>query len=230
MLGTALKQKGDLAGAEVGVAHRHPPEPRQSRPVQYPRPGAAPEGRWTPAARDVFAEGARVKQRKEAELGKMLQGSVQAPVPLRQVTVIPMRLRRRSPDAVPARLRPLAVRHASRLLLRPDSLPRCRSASSSSTWRARPACAPRPSSASERKNKFLLETTGCGCAFFDYDNDGWLDIFLVNGTRFEAKWPAGPGARQPALQEQSRRHIHRCHRESRRGAHRLGPGRLRRRL
>src|ERR1035438_2725846 len=40
----------------------------------------------------------------------------------------------------------------------------------------------------ERKNKFLLETTGCGCAFFDYDNDGWLDIFLVNGTRFETVW------------------------------------------
>src|SRR5262245_62504007 len=43
----------------------------------------------------------------------------------------------------------------------------------------------------ERKNKFLLETTGCGCAFFDYDNDGWLDIFLVNGTRLEAKWAPG---------------------------------------
>ncbi len=43
----------------------------------------------------------------------------------------------------------------------------------------------------ERKNQFLLETTGCGCAFFDYDNDGWLDIFLVNGTRFETKWPPG---------------------------------------
>ena len=43
----------------------------------------------------------------------------------------------------------------------------------------------------ERTNRFLLETTGCGCAFIDYDNDGWLDIFLVNGTRFEAKWPAG---------------------------------------
>jgi hypothetical protein len=42
----------------------------------------------------------------------------------------------------------------------------------------------------EHKNKFLLETTGCGCAFIDYDNDGWLDIFLVNGTRFETKWPA----------------------------------------
>ena len=43
----------------------------------------------------------------------------------------------------------------------------------------------------ERKNKYLLETTGCGCAFFDYDNDGWLDIFLVNGTRFETRWPSG---------------------------------------
>ncbi|MDP8981253.1 MAG: CRTAC1 family protein [Acidobacteriota bacterium] len=41
---------------------------------------------------------------------------------------------------------------------------------------------------SEAKNKFLLETTGCGAAFVDYDNDGWLDIFLVNGTRFEANW------------------------------------------
>jgi enediyne biosynthesis protein E4 len=42
----------------------------------------------------------------------------------------------------------------------------------------------------ERKNTFLLETNGCGCAFIDYDNDGWLDIFLLNGTRFEANWPA----------------------------------------
>ena len=33
----------------------------------------------------------------------------------------------------------------------------------------------------EHKNKYLLETTGCGVAFYDYDNDGWLDIFLVNG-------------------------------------------------
>jgi hypothetical protein len=44
---------------------------------------------------------------------------------------------------------------------------------------------------SENKNRFLLETTGCGVAFFDYDNDGWLDIFFVNGTRFESKWTNG---------------------------------------
>jgi hypothetical protein len=35
----------------------------------------------------------------------------------------------------------------------------------------------------EHKNKYLLETTGCGAAFLDYDNDGWQDILLVNGTR-----------------------------------------------
>jgi hypothetical protein len=38
---------------------------------------------------------------------------------------------------------------------------------------------------SEHRNKYLLETTGCGVAFFDYDQDDWLDIFLVNGWRFE---------------------------------------------
>jgi enediyne biosynthesis protein E4 len=37
----------------------------------------------------------------------------------------------------------------------------------------------------EGHNKYLLETTGCGVAFYDYDQDGWLDIFLVNGWRLE---------------------------------------------
>jgi hypothetical protein len=38
---------------------------------------------------------------------------------------------------------------------------------------------------------YLLETIGCGVAFIDYDNDGWLDIFVLNGTRLEG---APPGA------------------------------------
>jgi enediyne biosynthesis protein E4 len=42
----------------------------------------------------------------------------------------------------------------------------------------------------EHKNKYLLETTGCGIAFYDYDDDGWLDIFIVNGSRLEG-FPAG---------------------------------------
>ena len=40
------------------------------------------------------------------------------------------------------------------------------------------------------KNKYLLETTGCGLAFYDYDNDGWLDVFFVNGWRLEG-FPKG---------------------------------------
>src|SRR5579862_6924114 len=35
------------------------------------------------------------------------------------------------------------------------------------------------------RKDYILETTGCGCAFLDYDNDGWLDIFLLSGTRLE---------------------------------------------
>jgi hypothetical protein len=37
----------------------------------------------------------------------------------------------------------------------------------------------------EHRNKYLLETTGCGAAFFDFDQDDWVDIFLVNGWRLE---------------------------------------------
>lgn len=37
--------------------------------------------------------------------------------------------------------------------------------------------------------KYLPETLGPGVAFIDYDNDGWPDIFLVNGMN----WPGHPG-------------------------------------
>ena len=39
----------------------------------------------------------------------------------------------------------------------------------------------------EKTKRYILETTGGGVAFFDYDHDGWLDIFLVNGARFEGR-------------------------------------------
>ncbi len=40
------------------------------------------------------------------------------------------------------------------------------------------------------RKDYILETIGCGCAFFDYDNDGWLDAFVLCGTRV-AGAPAG---------------------------------------
>src|ERR1044071_10091722 len=41
--------------------------------------------------------------------------------------------------------------------------------------------------------KYIIETTGTGAAIFDYDNDGWPDIFIVNGTTLEPV----PGAKMP---------------------------------
>jgi enediyne biosynthesis protein E4 len=37
--------------------------------------------------------------------------------------------------------------------------------------------------------KYIMEANGCGCAFIDYDNDGWMDIFLLSGTRLEGDPP-----------------------------------------
>src|SRR5438094_1764322 len=42
---------------------------------------------------------------------------------------------------------------------------------------------------------YLPETMGAGCAFLDYDGDGWQDLFLVNGARlpgFRGKGPFYP--------------------------------------
>jgi hypothetical protein len=37
----------------------------------------------------------------------------------------------------------------------------------------------------------IIEAKGSGLAFFDYDNDGWLDIYLTNGDRLDTHWPPG---------------------------------------
>ncbi len=38
--------------------------------------------------------------------------------------------------------------------------------------------------------KYIIETNGCGVAFFDYDNDDWIDILIMTGTRLEG-FPKG---------------------------------------
>jgi hypothetical protein len=49
--------------------------------------------------------------------------------------------------------------------------------------------------------KYLPETVGSGCAFLDYDNDGWQDILLVNSTN----WPGHKGRKSlPALYHNNR--------------------------
>ena len=37
--------------------------------------------------------------------------------------------------------------------------------------------------------KYIIEVVGCGVAFIDYDNDGWMDLLALNGTRLEADPP-----------------------------------------
>ena len=40
--------------------------------------------------------------------------------------------------------------------------------------------------------KYLPESTGAGCAFLDYDNDGWMDIYLVNSGPCDFWTPPTP--------------------------------------
>lgn len=36
------------------------------------------------------------------------------------------------------------------------------------------------------RKRYIIETNGCGVAFFDYDNDGWMDVLILSGTRLDA--------------------------------------------
>jgi enediyne biosynthesis protein E4 len=44
----------------------------------------------------------------------------------------------------------------------------------------------------QSRERFLPETVGAGCAFFDYDSDGWMDIYLVNSGQSDFYTPASP--------------------------------------
>jgi len=46
--------------------------------------------------------------------------------------------------------------------------------------------------AARSERKFLPESTGPGCAFLDFDNDGWMDIYLVNSGKSEFYSPSSP--------------------------------------
>ena len=52
---------------------------------------------------------------------------------------------------------------------------------------------------------YIIETTGSGVALLDFDGDGWLDIYLVNGSSLQ---PQGGGrAARSALPQQRRPHL-----------------------
>ncbi len=59
--------------------------------------------------------------------------------------------------------------------------------SSSRTSPSRPASPPGSTRWARPQKAYILETIGSGVALLDYDNDGWLDIYIVNGSTFDAE-------------------------------------------
>lgn len=45
-----------------------------------------------------------------------------------------------------------------------------------------------------KRNTYIVEVNGAGCAFFDYDNDGWMDVLILGGRTLEGT-PPGSGNR-----------------------------------
>ena len=43
----------------------------------------------------------------------------------------------------------------------------------------------------EKAKRYIIEANGTGVAFVDFDNDGWDDIFLVNGSRLDGSGAGG---------------------------------------
>ncbi|MBI4584058.1 MAG: CRTAC1 family protein [Planctomycetes bacterium] len=49
-----------------------------------------------------------------------------------------------------------------------------------------------------KEKDYVLEVNGCGVVLLDYDNDGKLDIFLVNGSKLPPPYGEGPGSPPPS--------------------------------
>jgi enediyne biosynthesis protein E4 len=52
------------------------------------------------------------------------------------------------------------------------------------------------------RKRFIIETNGCGTAFVDYDNDGWIDALVLSGTRL------APGTRADSNDDRDRTPSH----------------------
>ena len=101
----------------------------------------------------------------------------------------------------------------------------CRRRRSSRRCRRQPAASPGSTTTRCRRTATCPRPWGPACAFLDYDNDGWMDIFLVNSGPADFYKPTD-AAQERALQEQPRRHVHRRHRQGgRRRAARVRHGR-----
>ena len=65
------------------------------------------------------------------------------------------------------------------------------------------------------RKRFIIETNGSGVALVDYDDDGWLDAFVLSGTRLkegtreDAAFPAADGTHEPPVSEYAERHASR---------------------
>ena len=208
MLGTALKQKGDLAGAEAALREAIRLSPADPGPYNTLAQVLRAEGRRRGQPRGIRARARRRSRRRRPSLGRCSRRgegpsrrgflrSICAALPVFTFDQI----------AAAAALPFQFVNVAREAGLRAKTI-----------------------FGGEKTNRFLLETTGCGCAFFDYDHDGWLDIFLVNGTRFEAKWPPGQAPVSRLYKNNRDGTFTDVTRRGRGRAHRLGTGRLRGRL
>ena len=64
---------------------------------------------------------------------------------------------------------------------------------------------------------YILETVGSGVALLDYDNDGWLDIYLVNGADADQMHGKGAMPHAALFHNNHDGDVYECDRESRRG-------------
>lgn len=62
------------------------------------------------------------------------------------------------------------------------------------------------------RKRFITETNGCGVAFLDYDDDGWVDVLVLSGTRLR------DGAREDAAYRPGQAPTNRLYRNNRDGS------------